>query len=115
MRSSKEATIAKTLEITTDFAFKFLRNGKYRRAANMAQDTLRQLPPQIRKSADASMLRMIGSSARYIADWYAADTRERERKTKRRWKSKQTGSVVSIASTAHLLLVPEPPAESDKL
>jgi hypothetical protein len=102
-QDQNERTIAQTLEITTNFAFKFLRKGKYRRAEKMADQILLQLPPKMRKSADASMLRMIGSSARHIADWYAAEDSARKRKKRAHRKQDKRPHV------AELLLVPEPP------
>lgn len=99
--------IHKTLEITTDFAFNLLRKGKYRRASTVAHDALRQLPPKIRRSADAKFLRMIGASARHIADWYAADDRERRARRKRKRRPKAKPKSV-------LLLVPERPGAAVK-
>lgn len=106
--------IAKTLEITADFAFRLLRKGKYRRAERMAHETLLQLPPKMRKGADALALRMIGSSGRHIADWFAAEDASRKRKKRTRRTSRASGEAVPMAlATSHLLLVPEYPMVPD--
>jgi hypothetical protein len=105
-----ERAIIKTLEITANFAFTLLRKGKYRRASNMALDALRLLPPKMREGPDALALRMIGSSGRYIADWFAADDASRKRKKRTRRTSRASGEVAPMAlATSHLLLVPEYP------
>jgi hypothetical protein len=105
-----QQAITKTLEITANFAFRLLRNGKYRRASRMANEALLQLPPTMRKGADALALRMIGSSGRHIADWFAAEDASRKRKKRTRRTGRASGEVVPMAlATSHLLLVPEYP------
>jgi hypothetical protein len=100
----------KTLEITANFAFRMLRKGKYRKASAIAHDALRYLPPEIRKTADAAMLRVIGSSGQHIADFFAAEDASRKRKKRTRRKGRASGEVAPMAlATSHLLLVPEYP------
>jgi hypothetical protein len=100
-RPRSDRAIVQTLEIATNAAFRMLRRGKYRRAQNLAYETLRHLPPKVDKSGDAAMLRVIGSAGRHLADWYAAEDRARKRKKRTRRKEEKRPHV------AELLLVPE--------
>ena len=111
---TSEQAITKTLEITANFAFRLLRNGKYRRAERMADEALLKLPPTMRRGPDAMALRMIGSSGRHIADWLAAEEASRKRKKRTRRTGRASGEVVPMAlTTSHLLLVPEYPMVPD--
>ncbi len=106
--------IAKTLNLSGDYAFKFLRKGKWRRAENMAQALLLELPPSMRKSADALCLRMIGKAAKEIGDWLAADraenARRRTRKRARRPQDNREREAKRLR-VADLLLVPDRPVD----
>jgi len=104
--------ILKTLDLTGTYAFKFLRKGKWRHAEKMAQDLLRELPPSMRKSADAVCLRMIGKAGRYIADWFVAERAERARRRTRKRALRPQDNHDREANRLHvaqLLLVPEAP------
>lgn len=107
--------ITKTLNLSGNYAFKFLRAGKWRRAETMAQDLLSELPPAMRRSADALCLQMIGKAGRYIADWLAADkaehARRRARKKRARRPQDNRERQAKRLHVAELLLVPEAPAD----
>jgi hypothetical protein len=109
-----EPAITKTLNLSGDYAFQLLRKGKWRRAENMAQDLLSELPPSMRKSADALCLRMIGKAGRYIANWLAVDkaehARRRTRKKRARRPQDNREREAKRLHVADLLLVPEAPA-----
>ena len=112
-QNPNKQAITKTLDLSGEYAFKFLRKGKWRRAETMAQDLLRELPPSMRKSADALCLRMVGKAGRYIADWLAAEKAENaRRRTRKRARRPQDNRdrQANRLKVSQLLLVPEAPA-----